>query len=451
MELNSLPRGSEPESGLANRLLNRMVDVRPAEMRALAWSWLYIFSVLSAYYVIRPIRDEMGVAGGVENLQWLFTGTLLGMLLVNPPFAALVSRLPRARFISFTYRFFIANLLLFAVALKITTPEQNIWVGRIFFIWTSVFNLFVVSVFWALMVDVFNSEQGKRLVGFISAGATLGGIGGSSLTAALAEHVPSMVLLLGSAVLLEIAVFSVARLSGLSQALRLAPAARGEEAPIGGGVFSGLTHAFKSPYLVHVSMYVLLYAITSTFLYFEQAELARGSFVDRGARTAFFAKIDLLVNSLTLVTQLFLTARILRVLGVALTLALLPALSALGFAALALAPTIGILVVYQVLRRAGNFAVARPTREVVFTVVPREDKYKAKSFIDTFIYRAGDQVGAWSYALLGFMGLGIIGISIVAVPVAAAWLLNGLWLGRKQEILATGQVASSPAPASVVK
>jgi AAA family ATP:ADP antiporter len=178
-------------------------------------------------------------------------------------------------------------------------------------------------------------------------------------------------------------------------------------------------------------MYVLLYAITSTFLYFEQAELARGSFVDRGARTAFFAKIDLLVNSLTLVTQLFLTARILRVLGVALTLALLPALSALGFAALALAPTIGILVVYQVLRRAGNFAVARPTREVVFTVVPREDKYKAKSFIDTFIYRAGDQVGAWSYALLGFMGLGIIGISIVAVPVAAASTDSGLGASKK--------------------
>lgn len=451
MEVNSPAGGSGAEGGLAHRRLNRMLDVRPEENLALAWSWLYIFSVLSSYYIIRPIRDEMGVAGGVENLQWLFTGTLIGMVLVNPPFAALVTKLPRARFISVTYRFFIANLLLFALLLKIASAEQNIWVGRIFFIWTSVFNLFVVSVFWALMVDVFNSEQGKRLFGFISAGATLGGIVGSSLTAALAQHVPSTYLLLGSAVLLEVAVFSVRRLSRLSEALRLRPTARGEEAAIGGRVLSGLTHAFKSPYLVNVGVYILLYAITSTFLYFQQAEIARHSFASRGARTTFFAQVDLLVNTLTLVIQLFLTGRLLRALGVGLTLTLLPALSVLGFSTLALAPTIAILVIYQVLRRAGNFAVARPTREVLFTVVPREDKYKAKSFIDTAIYRAGDQVGAWSYALLGLLGLGMTGISIAAVPISAAWLLNGLWLGRKQETLATGDTATSPMSVSATK
>ena len=451
MEVNSPAGGSGAEGGLAHRRLNRMLDVRPEENLALAWSWLYIFSVLSSYYIIRPIRDEMGVAGGVENLQWLFTGTLIGMVLVNPPFAALVTKLPRARFISVTYRFFIANLLLFALLLQIASAEQNIWVGRIFFIWTSVFNLFVVSVFWALMVDVFNSEQGKRLFGFISAGATLGGIVGSSLTAALAQHVPSTYLLLGSAVLLEVAVFSVRHLSRFSEALRLRPTARGEEAAIGGRVLSGLTHAFKSPYLVNVGVYILLYAITSTFLYFQQAEIARHSFASRGARTTFFAQVDLLVNTLTLVIQLFLTGRLLRALGVGLTLTLLPALSVLGFSTLALAPTIAILVIYQVLRRAGNFAVARPTREVLFTVVPREDKYKAKSFIDTAIYRAGDQVGAWSYALLGLLGLGMTGISIAAVPISAAWLLNGLWLGRKQETLATGDTATSPMSVSATK
>jgi len=451
VEVNSPAGGSGAEGGLAHRRLNRMLDVRPEENLALAWSWLYIFSVLSSYYIIRPIRDEMGVAGGVENLQWLFTGTLIGMVLVNPPFAALVTKLPRARFISVTYRFFIANLLLFALLLKIASAEQNIWVGRIFFIWTSVFNLFVVSVFWALMVDVFNSEQGKRLFGFISAGATLGGIVGSSLTAALAQHVPSTYLLLGSAVLLEVAVFSVRHLSRFSEALRLRPTARGEEAAIGGRVLSGLTHAFKSPYLVNVGVYILLYAITSTFLYFQQAEIARHSFASRGARTTFFAQVDLLVSTLTLVIQLFLTGRLLRALGVGLTLTLLPALSVLGFSTLALAPTIAILVIYQVLRRAGNFAVARPTREVLFTVVPREDKYKAKSFIDTAIYRAGDQVGAWSYALLGLLGLGMTGISIAAVPISAAWLLNGLWLGRKQETLATGDTATSPMSVSATK
>jgi AAA family ATP:ADP antiporter len=431
-------------------LLQRVLDVRPSEIRVLAWSWLYIFSVLSSYYIIRPIRDEMGVAGGVENLQWLFTGTLAGMVLVNPPFAALVARLPRARFISITYRFFMANLLLFALLLQIATAEQNIWIGRVFFIWTSVFNLFVVSVFWALMVDVFNSEQGKRLFGFIAAGATLGGMVGSALTAALALRVPAAYLMLGSVLLLEVSIFSVRRLSCLSEALR-SRAASGEEAPIGGRAFSGLTRAFKSPYLVNVGVYILVYAITSTFLYFQQAEIVRDSFADRGARTAFFAGVDLLVNSLTLVVQLFATGRLLRGLGVALALTLLPALSVLGFATLALTPALGVLVVYQVLRRAGNFAVARPAREVLFTVAPREDKYKAKSFIDTVVYRAGDQVGAWSYAFLSLLGLGMTGISIVAVPISVAWLLNGLWLGRKQSALATRHDSISTSAASATR
>jgi len=256
-----------------------------------------------------------------------------------------------------------------------------------------------------LMVDVFDSEQSKRLFGFIAAGATLGGIVGSSITASLAKDVPAIYLLLVSAALLEFAVLGVRRLSRLSDALRQRPTARGEDAPIGGSLFSGLTHAFKSPYLVNVSVYILLFAITSTFLYFQQAEIARQSFADRGARTAFFARVDLWVNILTLGAQLFLTGRVLRMIGVGLTLATLPALSILGFGTLAMVPTIAVLVIYQMLRRAGNFAFARPTREVLFTVVPREDKYKAKSFIDTVIYRAGDQVGAWSYAALGFLGL----------------------------------------------
>jgi len=433
---------------MMHRLLDRMLDVRPAELGALGWSWLYIFSVLSAYYILRPIRDEMGVAGGVENLQWLFTGTLLGMILVNPPFAALVAKLPRVRFISIAYRFFIANLLIFVLLLKMASAEQNIWIGRVFFIWTSVFNLFVVSVFWALMVDVFNSEQSKRLFGFIAAGATLGAIAGSSVTASLAEHVPATYLLLGSAVLLELAVFCVRRLSRLSDVLHRRSSVSAEEGAIGGTAFSGLTHAFKSPYLINVSVYILLYAITSTFLYFQQADIARQAFVGRGARTAFFARIDLWVNILTLAAQLFVTGRVLRAFGVAFTLATLPAFSVLGFSALAVTPTLVILVIYQVLRRAGNFAFARPSREVLFTVVPREDKYKAKSFIDTVVYRTGDQLGAWSYAGLSFIGLGIVGIAIAAVPISLAWLVNGLWLGRKQENLAKVEVKESARPAA---
>ena len=200
-------------------------------------------------------------------------------------------------------------------------------------------------------------------------------------------------------------------------------------------MFSGVGHALKSPYLLNVGLFLLLFAVTSTFLYFQQAEIARKYFADRGARTAFFARVDLLVNILTLGAQVYLTSRALKRIGVALTLALLPSLSIFGFGALSLAPAIAVLVVFQVVRRAGNFAFARPTRELLFTVVPREDKYKAKSFIDTVVYRLGDQVGAWSYAGLGTLGLAMTGISLVAVPISIVWLLNSLWLGRKQKTL----------------
>ena len=444
MESNSNLQHVE-ERGIVYRFLRCVIDVRPSELRALGWSWLYIFSVLFSYYILRPIRDDMGVAGGVENLQWLFTGTLLGMIAINPPFAALVARLPRVKFIAISYRFFWVNLLLFALLLQLATAEQNIWIGRVFFIWTSVFNLFVVSVFWALMVDVFDAEQGKRLFGFIAAGATLGGIVGSTLTASLAKQVPATYLLLISALMLEMAVFCVRRLSLSTDILKQKAAAPGTEAPIGGSVFSGMAHAFNSSYLINVSVYILLFAVTSTFLYFQQAEIAKQTFADRGSRTAFFARVDLSVNMLTLGAQLFLTGRVLRLIGVALTLAILPLLSIFGFGTLALTPTIAVLVIYQVTRRAGNFAFARPTREVLFTVVRREDKYKAKSFIDTVIYRLGDQVGAWSYAGLGLLGLGMTGISLVAVPLSIAWLINGLWLGRRQKTLETTEVLAPSA------
>ena len=215
-------------------IVSRLIDVQPAEMRALGWSWLYIFSLLFSYYILRPIRDDMGVAGGVENLPWLFTGTLLGMIAVNPPFAALVAKLPRVKFIAVAYRFFAANLLLFALLLHLASAEQNLWIGRCFFIWASIFNLFVVSVFWALMVDVFDADQGKRLFGFIAAGATMGGIVGSSVTAALAKQVAPTYLLLGSILLLEAAVYCVRRLARLSAALQRTPgAARVERVEIG--------------------------------------------------------------------------------------------------------------------------------------------------------------------------------------------------------------------------
>jgi AAA family ATP:ADP antiporter len=407
-------------------------EVRPDERRALGWSLVYIFCVLSAYYVLRPIRDEMGVHGGVENLPWLFTGTLAAMLAVNPLFALAVKRLPRVRFISAAYRFFGANLIVFAALFAAATPEQSVWLGRAFFIWVSVFNLFVVSVFWALMVDVFNAEQGKRLFGFLAAGATLGAIAGSSLTASLVREVGSTTLFFASIVLLEVAVLAVRRLSALSAGLAASPLGPGQpEAPIGGNVFAGISHTLRSPYLLNVCLFMLLFTVLSTFLYFQQVTIARDYFSDRASRTAFFAQVDLAVNIATLAIQVFLTAHLLKRLGVALTLGILPLVSLLGFAALAAAPLIVVLVAFQVLRRAANFALARPARELLYTVVSREDKYKAKTFIDTVVYRAGDQVGSWSYLLLSTLGLGIAGVSMVAVPLAALWIANSLWLGHR--------------------
>ena len=377
--------------------------------------------------------------GGVENLQWLFLGTLAAMLLLNVPFWYLVKILPRARFIAIIYRFFAANILLFAAALHWADAQQIVWVGRVFFIWVSVFNLFIVSVFWQLMVDIFNSEDGKRLFGFIAAGATIGAIVGSALTASLARHAPTAYLLIGSALLLEIAVLGVHRLSRQSAKLDTRPAEQSEETPIGGNVLAGITHPFKSSYLMNVSAFLLLFAITSTFLYFQQAGIASRSFPDRGAQTAFFASIDLAVNVLTLLVQLFLTGRIVRLLGVGPTLAFLPALTIVGFGVLALLPSIASLVTFQVLRRSSDYAIARPTREVLYTVVPREDRYKAKSFIDTVVYRAGDQVGAWSFTWLSGIGLGPNQIGLAAVIVSAIWLANALWLGREQDAMAAAE------------
>ena len=304
-----------------HRFLNKIIDVRPSEVPALAWSWLYIFSLLSSYYIMRPIRDQMGVAGGVNNLQWLFTGTLIGMLVLNLPFSYLVKTFPREKFIAISYRFFAANILLFALALYMATPEQTIWVGRIFFIWTSVFNLFVVSIFWQMIVDVFTSEQGKRLFGFIAAGATLGAISGSAFTVSTVEHMAPGLSdgrrrdhARGRGVLRAPAVRAV--VVAVGAAGRRASRKR----PIGGTLLSGFRDALSSGYLLNVSLFLLLYAVTSTFLYFQQAAVVSHSFSSRAAQTAFFASVDLGVNVLTLAVQLFLTGRILKRFGVGTTL-----------------------------------------------------------------------------------------------------------------------------------
>lgn len=421
------------QSGAFFRLLQKVVAVEPEELPAVGWCWLYAFVLLAANYILTPIRDQMAIAGGVRDLKWLFVGTLIGTVLINLPFGWLVKSLPRSRFIPLTYRFLALMLLLFGVAMHFATKEQSVWVGRFFFIWVSITNLFAISIFWQLNVDLFSPAQGKRLFGFIAAGATIGAIVGSAYISILAKQVSPVWLLVSAAVLFEVAVFCAGRLGRLSPALHRLPAAeaaKSDERPVGGGVLSGFYHAIRSPYLLGVCVFLLLYSVTSTFVYSQQVAIVGAALKDRAAQTVFLSNINFGVNTVALVFQLFFTGRIVLTLGVALALAILPVITMGGFAALAMAPTLTVIAVFQVVRRGLEYAVTRPAREVIYTVVSREDRFKTKGFIDTFVYRLGDQVGVWSSSMFADIGARVA--PLAAIGIALVWLVTALWLGGQQ-------------------
>jgi AAA family ATP:ADP antiporter len=386
------------------------------------------------------MRDEMGIAGGVEHLQWLFTGTFLAMLAAVPLFGWVTSRYPRKKFLPLVYFFFIANLLIFFVLFQ--SGLTHVWVARAFFIWTSVFNLFIVSVFWSFMADLFSDDQAKRLFGFVAAGGTAGALAGPALTATLAIPLGPTNLLLLSAAGLGWAVLCIHRLIAWRDGRDPKPAAStkdsgtpatGTDRGMGGGALAGLRLIAGSPYLLGICLLILLYTTLSTFLYFQQAQIVRDSFADPAKRTMVFAAMDFAANALTIVIQVFLTGRIVRFLGMGWALALIPLLLAAGFLLLGMAPLLGVLVVVQVVRRAGNYAIMKPSREMLFVVVGQEEKYKAKNVIDTVIYRSGDVVSAWAYTGLQALGFGLSAISFIAVPLAGLWAWICYRLGKMQE------------------
>jgi AAA family ATP:ADP antiporter len=411
-----------------------LLSVRADERALLGLSGLFFFLVMAGYFILRPIRDQMGVAGGVSNLPWLFTGTLVAMLAINPLFSLLVSRWPRPRFVAFSYRALMLCLLGFYAAL-ITLPEaRQVWVGRAFFIWVSVFNLFAVSVFWAVMADVYKNEQSRRLYGVIAAGGTLGALVGGLITKSLVAAVGAPALLLISLVALELALWCM---FAINRRVNLAAAAaqRPQDEVIGGSAIDGFRMALRSPYLLGMCGYMLLYTIGSTFLYFLQAQIVDATIDGKAAQTAYFANVDVWVNSLTLLLQLFLTGRLMARIGVGMTLAALPLISVIGFAGLGLMPVLAAVVVFTVARRVTNFALSRPAREALFVPLSRGEKYKAKNLIDTVVYRLGDQLGAWTNGVLIWLGFGIAGIAYSAVPLAALWLGLSLWLGGRYRAL----------------
>jgi AAA family ATP:ADP antiporter len=419
-----------------HRGLARVVEVEPDEVRALLWSFAYFLSLLCGYYVLRPLRDAMGIAGGVEKLHWLFTATFLAMLAAVPLFGWATSRLPRRRFLPYVYAFFIANLLAFYALLR--GEGDHVYAARAFFVWTSVYNLFVVSVFWSFMADLYTNAQAKRLFGFIAAGGTIGALAGPALATALARSLGVASLLLVSAAFMAVAVVCIGRLIAWKERRGAASPeeAAAEARPLGGSVLAAIPLLLRSPYLLGIALFMLLYTTTSTVLYFEQAEVVRDAFATARDRVAVFGAMDLAVNALTVLVQVFLTGRLVRALGLARALALLPVLLGIGFLVLGVAPVLAVIVVVQVLRRAGEYAVMRPAREMLFVVLGREEKYKAKNLLDTAVYRAGDAGSAWAYAGLRALGLGLGTIAFLAVPVAGAWAWLAHRLGRRQQALA---------------
>ena len=399
-------------------------------MRALGWSFFYFFSLLCGYYVVRPMRDEMGVAGGVEHLQWLFTGTFVVMLAAVPLFGWVSARFERRRFVPYVYYFFIAHLLAFYALFE--SDIRHAYVARAFFIWASVFNLFVVSVFWSFMADIFNNAQARRLFGAIAAGGTAGAIAGPVFTTFVAVPLGPSNLLLVSASLLGLAAVCIRRLIVWRAAYPEAPGAEPGARPMGGSILAGIRLVAGSTYLLGICLLMLLFTTLATFLYFQQAHIVRDSFDDPAQRTAVFAGMDLAVNTLTVLTQVLLTGRLVRWIGLGWTLALVPLLLAGGFVWLASAPLLAVLIVVQVLRRAGNYAIMRPARELLYVVLSREEKYKAKNFIDTVVYRGGDATSAWVYASLSGLGLSLSALALLAAPLAVALARVAYRLGLRQ-------------------
>ena len=432
-----------------HRWLARVVNVRPGEVRALAWSFAYFFCLLAGYYVLRPLRDEMGIAGGVRNLPWLFTATFVVMLAVVPVFGAVVARLPRRRFIPLVYHFFVANIAIFWLLLTFDVGKAH--VARVFFVWISVFNLFAVSVFWSFMADLFASEQGKRLFGFIAAGGSAGALLGPTLTVWLAVPLGPVNLLIVAALLLEAAVLCALRLESAAANLKPADpaptaAARPDTAGLGGGWLDGIAMVLRSPYLAGIALWVALLSLAGTFLYFQQANIVAAASDDPAVRTRIFATIDLAIGILTLIVQCIVTGRLITRFGAGPAAALLPLVFGLGFLALWLTPMLWVVIAFQAAQRAANFAISNPAREVLFTVLDREEKYKAKNVIDIVVFRGGDAASGWLFAALRGAGLDLGAISLATVPVTAAWLALALALGRVHERRTRGPVLQDMKP-----
>ena len=425
---------------MLDRILALVVEVKPGERRALFWSFAYFFLILSAYYVLRPLRDNAGITGGTRALPWLFTATFVVMLGAAPLYGWLVARLPRKTLIPLVYHFFAANILVFWLLLKFGIAQQT--VSQVFFVWITVFSIFAVPVFWSYLADLYRSDQGKRLYGFIAAGGSLGALAGPTVTRTLVEPLGPVNLLLLPAVLIELSVLCAARLGPAAAGFNQTPQ---NPRPIGGNAFEGFAAILKSPYLGGIAMWVVLLSLGNSMLYMSQAELVSAATQDAVERTRIFATIEQWTGALQILLQLALTGRLIKRFGTGIAAAFLPVVFAMGYGAMFFAPVLVVVMAFQAAQRTANFAFSNPAREVLFTVADREDKYKAKNVVDGVLFRGADVGWAWVFALLSKkLMMSVPAIAAVTVPAMLGWAGLSLALGRMQEKRA--QLLQSPPP-----
>ena len=435
--------------------LARVLRINRSELPPVFLSALYFFCLLCGYFFLRPVREAMGISRGMSDLRWLFVVTSITSLLAVLAFGGIVARMNRRRFIPIAYLFIITCLLVFAGLLitdiaagggLIGSDTETVisrLIGYTFYVWLSVINLFVTSVFWAFMVDIFNVEQCKRIFPFIGIGGTLGAISGGWATSVISgmtesAYLPVGLMLIGAtffglAILIVLMLDRLAIRSSLSRlTMEQVKNQKEETEKIGGTFWDGMRAIATSPYILGIGVYIILMAISNTMIYFTQASIILNNTDTLSQRVAGFAQFDMLAQMATLFTQIFITTHLIKKIGVGWTLAILPAVTMIGFAVLSIWTLYGVMAIFQAIHRATRYAVSRPARETLFSVVSTSEKYKAKPIVDVFLYRGGDVVGAGVDGLFAVLGLSLTAVATATVPLASVWGLLSLRLSRAQ-------------------
>lgn len=436
-------RSNDTEPAGPWRVLSRFVHVERAEVRRLLLSFAIFFLVLCGYYILRPVRDEMGVAAGGDGLERFFYMVFIVMVLAVPVYGWIVATFARRLVVPVIYAFFIANLVLFWLALEHFSGDgHGATVAAVFFVWSSVFNLFVVSLFWVLMSEIYDTAAAKRLYGFIAAGGTAGAVTGPLIARTLAALFPAHGLLLASAICLTLALIAVLALRRELQSGAV-PAGVNAGQPAGGrDILSGAMSVFRSRYLFQIAAFILLANLVGTYFYLEQSRIVGETILDKQERVQFFATRDFAVNAVTILMQLLVTGRIMERFGLAVPLAALPLTAICGLLALAVSPSLGVVAGVMVAERAVAFSLTNPAVKVLWTAAALDEKYKAQNFVDTVVYRGGDAMSGWVFNSFA-RNLGASGtvIAIATLPLALLWLATGTSLARLQKARVTEKSA----------